>query len=152
MRDVDLAVGVSSIAADPQWVDRGESAHLRYWRETAFGELTENAVVRREALERLLPRLSAADRLEVDGRFLRVRGDLRTYRIHLGSANILMEPDDSYLCVVPSGREKGPGVFLPFEQDGGRLALILSKALMLAEDSAIEDVSITRQIRRGLDG
>ncbi|MEV2278783.1 DUF4132 domain-containing protein [Nocardiopsis sp. NPDC049922] len=152
MRDVDLAVGVSSIAADPEWVDRGESAHLPYWRAAAFGELTENAVVRREALERLLPRLSTADRLEVDGRFLRVRGDLRSYRIHLGSANILMDPDDSYLCVVPSGKEKGPGMFLPFEQDGGRLALILSKALMLAKDSAIEDVSIARQIRRGLDG
>ncbi|WP_150255884.1 DUF4132 domain-containing protein [Nocardiopsis deserti] len=151
MRDVDLAVGVSSIAADPQWVDRGESAHLPYWRRAAFGELTESALVRREALTRLLPRLSVADRLEVDGRFLRVRGDLRSYRIHLGSANILMEPDDSYLCVVPSGRGRGPGVFLPFEQDGGRLALILSKALMLARDSAIEDASITGQIRRGLE-
>lgn len=43
-------------------------------------------------------------------------------------------------------------MFLPFEQDGGRLALILFKALMLAKDSAIEDVDITRQIRRGLDG
>jgi hypothetical protein len=31
MRDVDLAVGVSSIAADPQWADRGEAAHLPYW-------------------------------------------------------------------------------------------------------------------------
>ncbi|SIO85559.1 DUF4132 domain-containing protein [Nocardiopsis sp. JB363] len=152
MRDVDLAVGVSSIAADPRWVDQGESAHRPYWHQAAFGELTENAVVRREALAGLLPRLGAADRLEIDGRFLRVRGDLRSYRIHLGSANILMEPDDSYLCVVPSGREKGPGVFLPFEQDGGRLALILSKALMLAKDSTIEDVDITRQIRRGLDG
>jgi hypothetical protein len=152
MRDVDLAVGVTSIAADPQWFDRGETAHQTYWREAAFGELTENAVVRREALERLLPRLSAADRMEIDGRFLRVRGELRSYRIHLGSANILMEPDDSYLCVVPSGREQGPGVFLPFEQDGGRLSLILSKALMLARDSAIEDVSITSQIRRGLEG
>ncbi|WP_017570380.1 DUF4132 domain-containing protein [Nocardiopsis halotolerans] len=152
MRDVDLAVGVSSIAADPAWVDRGESPHLPYWRRAAFGELTENAVVRREALARLLPRLRVADRLEIDGRFLRVRGDLRSYRIHLGSANVLMEPDDSYLCVVPSDRKRGPRVFLPFEQDGGRLALILSKALLLAGDSAIEDASITRQIRRGLDG
>ena len=152
MRDVDLAVGVSSIATDPQWVDRGESAHLPYWHQTAFGELTENAVVRSEALARLLPRLSVADRLAIDGRFLRVRGDLRSYRIHLGSANILMEPDDSYLCVVPSAKEKGPGLFLPFEQDGGRLALILSKALILVRDGAIEDESITRQIRRGSDG
>lgn len=152
MRDVDLAVGVTSIAADPQWVDRGERAHVGYWRKAAFGELTENALVRREALERLLPRLRVADRLEIDGRFLRVRGDLRSYRIHLGSANVLMEPDDAYLCVVPSGKAKGPGVFLPFEEDGGRLAVILSKALMLARDGAIEDESITGQIRRGLDG
>jgi hypothetical protein len=36
------------------------------------------------------------------GRFLRVHGRLRTYRIHLGSGNILMEPDDAYLCVVPA--------------------------------------------------
>ena len=113
MRDVDLAVGVSSIAADPRWVDQGESAHRPYWHQAAFGELTENAVVRREALARLLPRLSAADRLEIDGRFLRVRGDLRSYRIHLGSANILMEPDDSYLCVVPSSKEKGRGCSCP---------------------------------------
>lgn len=152
MRDVDLAVEVASIAADPQWIGRGKREHLPYWRAAAFGELTENAVVRREALARLLPRLSAADRLEIDGRFLRVRGELRSYRIHLGSANILMEPDDSYLCVVPSGKKKGPGVFLPFEQDGGRLALILSKALMLVKDSAVEDESITAQIRRGLAG
>ena len=63
-----------------------------------------------------------------------------------------MEPDDAYLCVVPSGKAKGPGVFLPFEEDGGRLAVILSKALMLAGDGEIEDESITGQIRRGLDG
>jgi hypothetical protein len=42
---------------------------------------------------------------------------LRTYRIHLGSANILMEPDNSYLCIVPA-RGTGDGkVFLPFEDD-----------------------------------
>jgi hypothetical protein len=27
-----------------------------------------------------------------------VKGELRTYRIHLGSGNILMEPNDQYLC------------------------------------------------------
>ncbi|MER6926222.1 hypothetical protein ABT314_46200, partial [Streptomyces spiralis] len=87
----------------------------------------------------------------LDGRFLVVAGDLRTYRIHLGSANILMEPDDAYLCIVPS-RGKGAGrgdgkVFLPFEDD--RLSLILSKAFLLAADSRITDETILRQIKRG---
>ncbi|MDP9845535.1 hypothetical protein [Streptosporangium lutulentum] len=74
-----------------------------------------------------------------------VRGDLRTYKIHLGSANILMEPNDAYLCIV-SGRDPHAGLFLPFEEDG-RLALILSKAFLLADDTAITDPSITRQLR-----
>jgi hypothetical protein len=79
-----------------------------------------------------------------------VRGDLRTYRIHLGSANILMEPDNSYLCIVPSRAKAGGKVFLPFEDD--RLTVILSKALLLAADTEITDPSILTQIRRGRTG
>ncbi|WP_438943185.1 DUF7737 domain-containing protein [Nonomuraea aridisoli] len=44
----------------------------------------------------------------------------------------------------------GPGrdqVFLPFEEDGGLLSVILSKAFLLAADTAIDDATITRQIR-----
>lgn len=93
-----------------------------------------------------MPRLRIADRLEVTDRFLRVRGDLRTYRIHLGSANILMEPDDSYLCVVDA-RGGTDALYLPFEDDGGRLSLILSKAFLLAADTEITDPAIVRQIR-----
>lgn len=147
MRDVDLFVGVTSIAADPDWTDRGEDRYAAYWRTAGFGALTTSAEVRREALERILPRLRIADRCTLDGRFLVVRGDLRTYRIHLGSANILMEPDDSYLCIVPA-RGKGAGtVFLPFEDD--RLSLILSKAFLLAADTKITDETILLQIKRG---
>ncbi|WP_251096368.1 DUF4132 domain-containing protein [Streptomyces sp. Caat 7-52] len=146
MRDVDLFVGVTSIAADPDWTDRGEDRYAGYWRTATFGELTASAEVRREALARILPRLRIADRCALDGRFLTVRGDLRTYRIHLGSANVLMEPDDAYLCIVPSrGRPNGK-VFLPFEDE--RLSLILSKALLLAADKKITDSTILHQIQR----
>ncbi|MDQ0597419.1 hypothetical protein QF037_001764 [Streptomyces canus] len=147
MRDIDLFVGVTSIAADPEWSDRGESRHAAYWRRAGFGDLTASAEVRREALERILPRLKIADRCAIAGRWLSVRGDLRTYRIHLGSANILMEPDDSYLCIVPARRGAEGKVFLPFEDD--RLSLILSKAQLLAADTKISDETILRQIRRG---
>lgn len=147
MRDVDLFVGVTSIATDPDWTDRGGDRYTGYWRTAAFGALTASAEVRREALERIVPRLRIAGRCTLDGRFLIVRGDLGTYRIHLGSANVLMEPRDAYLCIVPS-RGKGEGkVFLPFEDE--RLSLILSKAFLLAADTKITDRSILTQIERG---
>ena len=146
MRDVDLFVGVTSIAADPEWADQGEDRHLAYWRDSGFGPLGASAEVRRDALARLLPRTAIADRTELSGRFLVVRGSLRTYKIHLGSANILMEPDDSYLCVVRGRSAPGP-VLLPFEDE--RLTLILSKAFLLADDAAIDDETILRQIKRG---
>ena len=83
-------------------------------------------------------------------KFLVVRGDIRTYKIHLGSGNILMEPNDQYLCIVPSRRSGEAGrdkLFIPFEGDQ-TLAIILSKAFLLAEDKKITDPTITRQIKR----
>ncbi len=150
LRDVDLFVGVGSVGNDPTWQDGGPEGRFRtYWEHYSFGELTATAETRRALLERLVPRLAIADRASLDGRFLKVRGDLRTYKIHLGSANILMEPNDQYLCIVP---KQAPGtgtsgLFLPFEGDRV-LALILSKAMLLAKDTAITDPTITHQLRR----
>ncbi|NUR89685.1 MAG: DUF4132 domain-containing protein [Nonomuraea sp.] len=138
LRDADLAAGVASTGLNPE----GEG---EYWRSYGFGDLTELARVRRDALARLLPRLAIAGRCTLEERFLRVRGDVRAYRIHLGSGNVLMEPDDAYLCVVPRGT--GDRVFLPFEEDGGLLSVIVSKAFLLAADATITDPSITRQLR-----
>ncbi len=145
MRDVDLFVSVASIAADPEWADRGER-YIDYWREHAFGELGAAAATRREVLAELIPQLKIADRLELEERYLRVRGDLRTYRIHLGSANVLMEPNDQYLCIVRDRTKPGERVLLPFEDDN-RLSEILSKAFLLAADKKISDRTITDQIR-----
>ncbi|WP_254716727.1 DUF4132 domain-containing protein [Actinomadura sp. WMMB 499] len=144
MRDVDLFVSVTSIAADPDWTDDGPA--LAYWERARFGELDESARTRRDALARVLPRTKIADRCTLDGRFLVVRGELRTYKIHLGSANVLMEPDGAYLCVVSERRPAGR-VFVPFEEE--RLSLILSKAFLLAADEKITDPSIRTQIERG---
>nr|WP_261361113.1 DUF4132 domain-containing protein [Aeoliella straminimaris] len=149
MRDVDLFVGVASVGNDPNWNDGGpEGRYREYWEQSSFGDLSATAQTRREILERLVPRLKIADRCSFDEKFLIVRGDRRTYKIHLGSSNILMEPNDQYLCIVP-GRGAGPGdkVFLPFEGDQ-RLAVILSKAMMLAEDTKIKDPTILSQIGR----
>lgn len=143
MRDVDLFVSVTSIALDPRWADRGEDPHFAYWREYSSGDLTETAVVRGEALARLVPKLKIAPRLELTGRYLRVQGRLNSYKIHIGSGNVLIEPDDRYLCIVPaSGRAK---VMLPFDGDQ-MLGIIVSKAGLLAADDKITGPAITRQL------
>ncbi len=148
MRDVDLFVGVANVGNDPAWADGGRRETERNaWTHFSFGELSAAAQTRRDLLERLVPKLKIADRCSFPGKFLVVRGDLRTYKIHLGSGNILMSPNDQYLCIVPGGGQAEEGkIFLPFEGDR-TLSVILSKAFLLAEDAKITDPSITRQIR-----
>jgi hypothetical protein len=149
---VDLFVGVASVGNDPTWGDHGaRHRHLDYWHDYAFGGLSGSAQARRQILEGLMPRLAIADRCSFSDRFLVVRGQRRTYKIHLGSGNILMEPNDAYLCIVPARGQAGSGaaekVFLPFEGDH-TLAVILSKAFMLADDQSITDPTILRQLGR----
>jgi hypothetical protein len=151
MRDVDMFVGVASVGNDPTWMDGGgEARYQDYWHSYSFGELTESSRTRKQVLETLVPRLKIAERCKLTDKFLVVRGDIRTYKIHLGSGNILMEPNDQYLCIVPSRRNREAGkdkLFVPFEGDQ-TLAIILSKAFLLAEDTKITDSSITRQLKR----
>ncbi|MBC7808698.1 MAG: DUF4132 domain-containing protein, partial [Akkermansiaceae bacterium] len=152
LRDIDLFVGVASVGNDPAWADTGADGnagrYADYWQSYSFGDLSASAETRKAVLEKLLPRLKIAERCELSGRFLRVRGDLRTYKIHLGSGNILMEPNNQYLCIVPGrGKEAATGdVFLPFEGDT-RLSVILSKAFLLAADTKITDKTIISQLR-----
>ncbi len=150
MRDVDLFIGVASVGNNPQWHDGGpEGVFSDYWHGYSFGELSQTAQTRRTLLERLAPRLTIADACTVTERYLVVLGRKATYKIHLGSGNVLMEPGDRYLCIVPtSGMEAGPSgrsLFLPFEGDR-ILAIILNKAFLLAADDKITDRTILCQI------
>jgi hypothetical protein len=148
MRDVDLFVGVASIGNDPNWTDSGFGrGYIDYWNHYAFGELFPTAQTRRAVLERIVPRLKIADRCSFMDRYLRVRGKLGTYKIHLGSGNILMEPNDQYLCIVPVSPtvDRSGKVYLPFEGDH-MLSIIISKALLLADDDKIKDPSIRAQL------
>jgi hypothetical protein len=151
MRDVDMFVGVASVGNDPTWMDGGgEARYQDYWHHYSFGELTESSKTRKQVLEALVPRLKIADRCTLTEKFLVVSGDIRTYKIHLGSGNILMEPNDQYLCIVPSRKSGETGkdkLFIPFEGDQ-TLAIILSKAFLLADDRQITDPTITRQLKR----
>ncbi|MFI5457395.1 MAG: DUF4132 domain-containing protein [Isosphaerales bacterium] len=148
LRDVDLFVGVASVGNDPNWSDGARAGHHQdYWQSYSFGDLSTTAQTRKAVLERIVPRLKIAERCSFGDKFLIVRGDLRTYKIHLGSGNILMSPNDQYVCIVPkpSAAEVGGKVFLPFDGDN-LLSIILSKVFLLAEDSKIKDPTIVSQI------
>ena len=146
MRDVDLFVGVCSIGNDPDWIEGG-GGHVDYWRNFSFGDLSETANTRRAVLAALIPKLKIAEVCELGERFLTVRGTKRRYKIHLGSGNILMAPNDQYLCIVRGWDKAGADkVRLPFEGDA-TLSIILSKAFMLAEDDKITDRTILSQIK-----
>ncbi|MFF9777138.1 hypothetical protein ACF1HJ_26200 [Streptomyces sp. NPDC013978] len=127
-----------------------EGRFVEYWTSYGFGELDQSAETRRALLERLVPRLAIADRCTLEGRFLQVEGALHTYRIHLGSGNILRSPNDRYVCVVPKSTvADGNGTtqtgYLPYEGDR-MLAVILSKAMLLAKDTEITDPTIVSRL------
>ncbi|MGY0216470.1 DUF4132 domain-containing protein [Endozoicomonadaceae bacterium StTr2] len=150
MRDVDLFVGVASVGNDPMWQDGGPNArpdYRDYWHSYSFGDLTEIAKTRKAVLERLLPRLKLKKVATIDGKFLKVQGKRHLYKIHIGSGNILIAPNDRYLCIVPGrGKDKKVDqVFLPFEGDTG-LSIVLSKAFLLMDDDRITDKTILQQL------
>jgi len=150
MRDIDLFIAVCSIGSDPNWDGRDD--YEDYWYEYSYGDKSDtvSARNRKEILERVIPRLKIAQQCSFEGNFLVVKGQRRTYKINLGSSNILMKPNDQYLCIVPDRKaeSKGGKIFLPFEGDS-ILSLIISKAFLLADDTNIDDDLILSQIGQG---
>jgi len=149
LRDIDLFVGVASVGNDPTWQDSGGIPRYNdYWENYSFGDLSEIAKTRKSILENLVPRLKINKVASIQDKFLVVKGKLRTYKIHIGSTNILMEPNNQYLCIVPDrSKNSKTDLYLPFEGDSG-LSVVLSKAFLLAEDDKITDSTITSQINR----
>ena len=143
MRDADLFVGVCSIGLEEEW---HQTTHANYWTSYANSPLSEIAKTRKTVLQRIIPRLKIKDFCEFTEKYLKVTGKIRTYKIHLGTGNILMDDTNQYLCIVPD-LKKRTNVFLPFDDDK-ILSIVLSKALLLADDDKITDTSITSQIHR----
>lgn len=146
MRDIDLFVSRASVTIN--WERSGvetfdTEVFLRVQHE--FDQpLSEIAKTRRGVLERVLPLIDRDGAIKLEGNFVEVSGKLAKYRIHLGSSNVFVVPNNHYLCIVP---QKGSdnGVRLPFEGDAV-FSLVLSKALLLKDDNKIKDASIRSQI------
>ena len=152
MRSCDLFTAVASIAADPNWLDRGGGAahptqwggHAnQYWYRTNTAELVESGKRRHAMLQRIIPRLAIADKLSLNEKSLVVKGTRHIYEIHLGSG--ACSRSGRHLCIVPANTRKQGKIWLPFEGDR-TLSIILSKAVLLAADDKIKDPVILRQL------
>lgn len=155
MYDIDSVVGRTSIGGDRFWQDRGHGAQHPQSDEVAFsayreryasGQTGELSEARHAFLQSVLPGMTIANQCTLTPKFLMVDGKRHTYKISLSSGNILIAPNDRYLCIVKAGDGSAPrGTYVPFEGDD-ILSIILSKAMMLAEDDKIEDATILRQL------
>jgi hypothetical protein len=127
MRDLDLVVSVAG--KDP---DGYQSSPCAQSRAEVLSALIADLGLRR---------VKVVDRVAV------VTGTHATYRVHLTSGSIHIEPG-GYLCVVPAhfGAKPHRRLFLPFADDDPMTSVILSKVLLLAEDDKITDPSILAQL------
>jgi hypothetical protein len=127
MRDLDLVVSVAG--TEPAGYASPVSAHSRA-----------------QLLSALIEDLGL-DRVTVEGSAAVVRGSRATYRVHLTSGSIHLEPG-GYLCAVPAsfGGTAHKQLFLPFADEDRMTSVILSKVLLLNDDEHITDPVILAQL------
>jgi hypothetical protein len=126
MRDIDLVVSVAHVGGvDP---------------EASLSTVEMRAVIVRELLE-----LLHIENAGVEDRLVKIRGSLGEYTVHLGSAQVHKMGRGAVNILAVPGQHRGR-VFLPFADDDPRTAEIMSKIIMLAEDSEIKDPAILAQI------
>lgn len=126
MRDVDLLASVAQVdGEDLRW-----SVELEQRRTELIATLFNELGLKQVACE---------------GHFAYIEGKLASYKIHLGSGVIHIQPGN-YLCIVPK-MELNEQVYLPFADTDLRTSEIVSKIFLLLNDDKITDKSILSQIK-----
>ncbi|WP_027387486.1 DUF4132 domain-containing protein [Chryseobacterium gregarium] len=128
MRDIDLVVSVAHVGGvDP--------------------EASHSSVEMRAVLMEETARLFNLDNISIEGSHVLIKGQMAEYSVHLGSAVVHQVPG-KYLSILPVHSQHRGRLFLPFADDDPKSAEVLSKVLLLARDSEIQDPTILSQIRR----
>jgi hypothetical protein len=126
MRDVDMAVSVAHAGGvDP------ETSHSTVEMRAAILAFT-------------LPLLRLKN-VNVEGSHAFIDGKLANYSVHLGSG-VVHQIGGTMLNVLPVHSQHRGRFFLPFVDDDPKTAEIMSKILLLSEDSKIKDPTILSQI------
>jgi len=130
MRDCDLVVSVALADEDDMPMTK------------------ESLITRANLISMLLENISLKN-ISIEEHFAHIKGKLANYRIHLGSGVIHIVPGN-YLCIVPNNAVKvNKDLYLPFADKEPKTSEIISKVIMLSNDSKIKDESILAQIKNG---
>ncbi len=149
VRQLDRIIDRCTVGNDPEFADSGtHPTHKEYWEQIAQGELSNVARVRHAALQVVVPRLAIADQLTLDDTYLHIKGKRGHYTIHLGSLSVRTAPGGQNLKLTAQPKKDDPVPFLPFEGDES-LSLILSIAILFANDDTIKDKKLLAQIEAG---
>lgn len=128
MRDLDLVVSVAHVGGvDP--------------------EASHSTVELRTALAREIISLLGLSNVAFIGSHAKIHGKLADYSVHLGSGVVHAEAI-GMLAILPVHSQARGRIFLPFADDDPKTAEILTKIVVLAEDSKLKDPSILSQLGR----
>jgi len=128
MRDTDLAVSVAYAGGvDP---------------ETSHSTMEMRRVILAFNME-----LFGLENVRFEGTHAFIKGSLGNYTVHLGSG-VIHKEGGGMLHILPVHSQHRGKLFLPFIDEDPKTAEILSKILLLAQDSKIKDPYIMEQIRR----
>lgn len=128
MRDVDLVVSVAHVGGvDP---------------EASLTTVEMRRVIVSESL-----RLLKIENVRLDGNYARIEGTLGEYAVHLGSGQAYKQAAGA-LSIIPVHSQHRGRLFLPFLDEDPRTAEVLSKVVLLADDTKIKDPQILAQLSR----
>jgi hypothetical protein len=128
IRDIDLVVSVAHVGG----VDPEASASTVEMRASLLRETCE---------------LLGLTNVRLKNSHALIDGEIGNYSVHLGSAVVHRLPGGS-LCIVPVHAQHRGRLFLPFADDDPKTAEVISKVILLARDSQIDDPTILEQLRR----
>ncbi|MDO4454860.1 MAG: DUF5724 domain-containing protein [Eubacteriales bacterium] len=128
MRDVDLAVSLAFVGG----VDPVTST---------------STIDLRKAIVLCTCQLMKLTNVQIEGNFVHIAGKYNDYSVHLGSG-MVHQKAGSAVQMIPIWSGHRGKVYLPFLDEDPLTAQILSKVIMLAEDTAIKDPAILSQIKK----
>lgn len=127
MRDIDLIVSVAHVGGvDP--------------------EASHSTVEMRSVIVEELTKLLKLTNVEVKKQHALIEGKLASYSLHLGSG-VVHQMGGSMIPIIAVQAQHRGRIFLPMVDDDPRTAEIMSKLLLLSEDTKIKDPAILGHIR-----
>jgi hypothetical protein len=144
MRDIDLVAAVAMAVAD----DSSSNENTTIFDKDR--KLSKEIAESRIAIVTQIVNEIGISNINLDERYVRVRGKLATYGVNMVSGTIYKAPENRYICIIPDDEKKKSknegAIYLPYADNDLKVREIISKILLLSNDHKIEDKLIMQQI------